>query len=170
MSLLYKDDWDQAKQRYKAWWAHDNVGRCGLSVTAPRKDAPDIPEPSRPETPDQCWHDLDYRSALSEYRNARTFFGAEAFPVWDYGYPGNKRLAAFLGCPVSLDFHTGWLEPILTGEDLEYRSLRLDEGNPRWQFARRRSRRASASRRSARSGDVGTRSPHSAGPTGSCTT
>lgn len=142
MSLLYKDDWDAAKERYTAWWAHENTGRCGLWVTAPRDDAADVPEPPRPPTPEQVWHDLDYRSALGEYRNRRTFFGGEAFPVWDYGYPGNKCIAAFLGCPLTLDNHTGWLDPILTAENIEYESLRLDESNPRWQFALEWLRRA----------------------------
>ena len=134
MGLRYKDDWDEAKERYLAWWAHENVGRCGLSVTAPRKDAPDIPEPPRPPTPEERWTDLDYISALGEYRNAHTFFGGEAFPVWSYGYPGDKGLAVFLGCPLTLDFNTGWLDPILTAEEIEWQSLELDDENPRWQF------------------------------------
>jgi len=134
MSLLYKDDWDDAKERFKAWWAHDNFGRCGLSVTAPRKDPPRVEEPARPPTPEKRWTDLDYIGALGEYRNARTFFGGEAFPVWSYGYPGNKRLAVFLGCPLTLDFETGWLDPILVDEDIDCHSLRIDEGEPHWQF------------------------------------
>jgi len=137
MSLLYKDDWEEAKDRFRAWWAGEAIGRCALAVTAPRKDAPDVPEPQRPPTPEETWTDLDYRSALSHYRNARTFFGGEAFPVWDYGYPGNKRLAVFLGCPVTLDFDTGWLDPILTGDEIDWQALTLDETNPRWQFTLR---------------------------------
>lgn len=36
MSLLYKDDWEEAKERYEAWWAGENAGRCGMWVNAPR--------------------------------------------------------------------------------------------------------------------------------------
>lgn len=137
MSLLYKEDWEETKERYKAWWAGEAIGRCALGVTAPKKDAPEIPEPKRPPTPEERWTDLDYMSELSHFRNARTYFGGEAFPVWDYGYPGHKTLAVFLGCPIKLDFRTGWREPILTGEGIDWRSLRLDEANGRFQFALR---------------------------------
>jgi len=37
VSLLYKDDWDEAKERYKAWWAGENTGRCEMRATAPRE-------------------------------------------------------------------------------------------------------------------------------------
>ena len=134
MGLLYKEDWEETKERLKAWWAHENFGRCGLSVTAPRANPPPVAEPKMPPTPEERWTDLDYISALSDYYNSRTFFGGEAFPVWDGGYPGNKRLAVFLGCPIKLRFDTGWLDPILMGETIDYRSLRLDENNPYWQF------------------------------------
>jgi len=44
-------------------------------------------------------------------------------------------MCAFLGCPVTLDFRTGWLDAILTDEDIDYRSLRLDEDEPHFRFA-----------------------------------
>jgi hypothetical protein len=135
VTLLYKEDWEDTKERYKAWWAGEYFGRCALSVTAPRADAPDQTEPQEPSTPLEKWTNLDYRSALAEWRLRRTFYGGEAFPGWDYGYPGHKRLAAFLGSPVELGFKTGWLDPILTGEDIEYEGLTLDEEGERWKFA-----------------------------------
>jgi len=134
MALLYKEDWEKTKARYLAWWAHEALGRCAIAVTAPKDNAPDIPEPKRPRTPDERWTDLDYISALNEYRLARTYYGGEMFPVWTGGHPGNKRLAVFLGCPITLSFDTGWLDPILTGENIEYESLRLDESEPHFQF------------------------------------
>jgi len=134
MALLYKEDWEKTKARYLAWWAHEALGRCAIAVTAPKDNAPDIPEPKRPPTPDERWTDLDYISALNEYRLARTYYGGEMFPVWTGGHPGNKRLAVFLGCPITLSFDTGWLDPILTGENIEYESLRLDESEPHFQF------------------------------------
>ena len=61
MPLMYKEDWDEAKRRYQAWWNGEYFGRCGLAVTAPRDgiDA-DEPPPARPDTPEQRWTDLDY--------------------------------------------------------------------------------------------------------------
>ncbi|MDP6381142.1 MAG: hypothetical protein QF662_07335, partial [Phycisphaerae bacterium] len=73
---------------------------------------------------------------------AGTFFGGEAFPIWHPGYPGNKHVATFLGCPITLDFDTGWIDPILTGENIHYQSLRLDESEEHFQFALRALERA----------------------------
>ncbi|MFC1479447.1 hypothetical protein ACFL6F_02515 [Planctomycetota bacterium] len=132
--MKYKADWEETKERFKAWWAHDNTGRCALNVTAPKENPPDIKEPLRPDTPLERWTDLDYMHELGDYRNSRTFYGGEAFPVWSYGYPGNKRLGAFLGCEVSLKFNTGWLEPVLNEEDITFQDLAIDEENEYWKF------------------------------------
>jgi 5-methyltetrahydrofolate--homocysteine methyltransferase len=141
MSLFYKEDWEETKQRYRAWWAGEAIGRCCLAVTAPRKNPFPVFEPGPPTTAEQRWTDLDYISALCEYTHAHTFYGGEAFPVWHGGYAGFTRLAVILGCPISLDFSTGWVDPILTGEDIEYESLRLKDNEPHFQFALRLLRR-----------------------------
>ena len=92
MSLLYKEDWEETKERYRAWWAGEYFGRCALSVTAPRDGAPDEPPPPRPPTPEQRWGDLDYIAALNDHTHRSTFYGGEAFPTWEAGYPGSKSL------------------------------------------------------------------------------
>ena len=96
MELAYKPDWEQTKRRYEAWWAHEAIGRAAMAVTAPKGRPPSVVAPPRPGTPEQYWTDLDYMSAVSEYRIARTFYGGEALPVWGHGYPGNRSLGAFL--------------------------------------------------------------------------
>ncbi|KKL11753.1 hypothetical protein LCGC14_2542610, partial [marine sediment metagenome] len=141
MELAYKQDWEQTKQRYRTWWAHEAVGRAAIAVTAPRDDPPPIAQPPRPATPEQYWTDLDYMSAVSEYRIARTFFGGEAFPLWGHGYPGNKSLGVFLGCPINLAFDTGWIDPLLAGEDIDCSRVGLDEDEPHFQFTLRWLRR-----------------------------
>ncbi|HUS47289.1 MAG TPA: hypothetical protein VM098_04175 [Phycisphaerae bacterium] len=138
MQLLYKENWEATKQRYRAWWAGENFGRCGLWVTAPRARPMNVPPPPpRPATPEQRWTDLDYISAYVEHAHATTFFGGEALPVWQAGYPGHKNLPAFLGCRVELDFNTGWVRPMLNGEAIDCTSLTLDESNDRCQYALR---------------------------------
>jgi len=97
MKLRYKDDWEETKARYLAWWNHDYIGRCALGVTAPKPDVPDIPAPAPPESIDEKWHDLDNISRRMEHRLAQTFFGGEALPVWTAGYSGETSLPT--GCP-----------------------------------------------------------------------
>jgi hypothetical protein len=144
VTLLYKPDWDEATQRYRAWWAGEALDRCALWVTAPRDGAPDLPPPPRPATPHARWTDLDYAATCNIYWMSRTFYGGEAFPVWTVGYPGHTAIPAFLGCPTELDFETGWWHPILRGDDFieDVLRLRIDSGHPWWRFAVEALRRA----------------------------
>ena len=131
--MLHKPDWEEAKERYLAWWAGEAMDRCALAVTAPR-DAPDEEPPERPDDPVRRWTDLDYISRLNEYHLGRTFFGAEAFPIWGGGYPGHTAIPTFLGAEVTLDFNTGWWDPVLTEDDWDVRELKLDKDGPWWKF------------------------------------
>ena len=134
MPLLYKADWEQAQQHYLAWWAHEAFGRCALCVTAPRADAPPLEPPAFPQDPVQRWTDLDFISALNAYRHATTFYGGEAFPVWEGGYPGHTSIPSYLGCPLTLDMETGWWDPILTEDQWDITQVQFSEDNPWWQF------------------------------------
>jgi hypothetical protein len=135
MSLLYKDDWEETKERYKSWWAGEYFGRCAMAVGARRDDAPDEEPPEAPDDPEDKWTNLEYWAAHREWSYRRSFYGGEAFPIWSCGYPGHKRLAAFLGCPVSLGESTGWVDPILDGDEWDVTQLRIDPENERWKFA-----------------------------------
>jgi len=135
VSLLYKEDWEETKERFKAWWAHEYFGRCGLAVTAPRTKPLPFPKPPDATTPEGLWMDLDRISAASEYRSARTFYGGEAYPTWGVGFPGHQTIAAFLGCPTILQMRTAWSEPILHDKPtIEYKTLKVDYEGSRWNF------------------------------------
>lgn len=141
MDLLYKPDWEETKKFYRAWWAHEPLGRCGLGVTAPRMDAPHDPYPTA-QDPDQQWMDLDFISRRNDLIFRRTFYGGEQFPVWNAGYAGHGFMPAFLGAPLTADMSTAWIDPILTGADIEFESLAIKPDNRYWQFALAMLRRA----------------------------
>ena len=134
MSLVYKEDWNETQKRYQAWGNGEYFGRCALWVTAPRGNPPDNPPPQTPGSAIERWTNLDYLSALNEYNHSRIFYGAEAFPIWSPGYPGSSSIATFLGCPLHLDYQTGWHEPILIDDDWDVRKLKIDKQNRWWQF------------------------------------
>jgi len=148
--MLYKPDWEETKERYRAWWNHDCIGRAAIAVTAPRDNVSEAPPPAMPATPLERWTDLDYASAANEYGMSRTFYGGEAFPVWTVGDPGHTAIPAFLVCQIDLDWHTGWWHPIITGESLEdVLKLRVDRNGKWWRFtlkALERAARESAGR------------------------
>ncbi|MCM8825749.1 MAG: hypothetical protein NC937_06400, partial [Candidatus Omnitrophica bacterium] len=56
-------------------------------------------------------------------------------PVWNGGYPGHTSIPVFLGCPLHLDMRTGWLDPILLDEYIDYERLKIDENNYNYKFA-----------------------------------
>ncbi len=141
-SLLYRPDWDEVRDRLRAIWEGEPLGRCGLHVTAPLADPPAIEPPEVPDDPVERWTDLDFIAALNEYQHATTFYGGEAFPMWNGGYPGHTSIPAFLGCPTELDMNTGWWEPILTADDWDATELAIDPANPWWQFTLRQLDRA----------------------------
>ena len=135
MSMLYKNDWDTAKERLRAWWAHEYFGRCALSVTAPKDDMPaSQPEP-RAASIDDFWYGLDYISRRMEYTLSRKFFGGEAEPVWNGGYAGHTAIPAYLGCPVALDWGTAWWTPTLTAPEIDLEAIRFDATHPSFLFA-----------------------------------
>ena len=134
MDLINKPDWEETKQRYHAWWAGEALDRCMLTVVAPRDNLPRADWPQRPEDPVARWTDLDYISRFNEHRLSRTFFGGEAFPVWNGGYPGHTCIPTYLGCPIHLTHETGWWDPILTERDWDVRSLEIDKEGRWWKF------------------------------------
>ena len=134
MSLLYKPDWEETKQRFSAWWAGEALGRCALAVTAPKDGVAAEPPPTMPTEPVQRWTDLDYLAALNDYQHRHTFYGGEAFPVWSSGYPGHASMATWLGCPLTLDMHTGWHDPFLNGDTWSLDDIRLNKDDPYYRF------------------------------------
>ncbi len=139
MSLEYKPDWEETKERWQAWWARDYFGRCALAVTAPRADAPDEPPPTPPARVTDRWLDIDYQIARGHWAMRRTFYGGEAVPNWNSGYSGWNAIPTYLGCPITLNETTGWWTPILHEgalTDYDYRALTIDPENHWWQHAR----------------------------------
>jgi len=143
--LLYKPDWEATKERYLKWWRHDYFGRCALSVRAPKRKPPDLPEPPKPKTVHQQWYDLDQINQRQQYGMARTFYGGEALPIWHAGYPGNTAIWTLLGTPMELDWETGWPQgaPLLS-ESLDFPKLRIDPNHPEFRFHMEMLRKSSA--------------------------
>lgn len=133
MNLLYKSDWDETKENYIHWWAHEYFGRCAISVTAPRAiPIPGDPSPSFPTTVEGRWFDFDFIDAINDHSMRHTYYGGEAFPVWHPGYPGWTCHSCMLGADIELDFDTGWIYPIIDNADLieyDFHNLKIDMNN-----------------------------------------
>ena len=137
MNLKYKPDWEETKERYKAWWHGEVLDRCAISVTAPLENAGKEPPPEVPEDPIRRWSDFDYIREWNEYTISHTFYGGEAFPVWhgEGGHPGHADIPTFLGCSLTLDHHTGWHEPVLKNDHWDIHKLHINPEGHWWKFA-----------------------------------
>jgi len=137
MELLYKPDWEEAKERYKLWWSHEYFGRCAIAVSSPKAGLREWKPPASPENINDRWFDLHYIAANNTYSWKNVFYGGEAFPAWDQGYPGWASLSSFMGSPIELGQTTGWHSPIMDKgllTDHNYKDLKIDRENKWWKL------------------------------------
>ncbi len=130
--MRFKPDWEEAKERYRLWWAGEEMDRPLVQVTAP------VPGKQAPQWSDWDWAQKpDDPEPLIE-RFARCceacYFGAEAFPnLWPNLGPG--IVGAFLGAEPRFRSETVWFESPRPWEEIG--DLTLDEGNLWWQRTKR---------------------------------
>lgn len=135
MELLFKPDWHETKSRYLAWWNREGSDRCLLSVTAPLTRSLPVSIPAIPSEIEDQWFNLDYLKAINEFRLSNTFFGGEALPIWNPGYPGWANLQSYLGAEIELRETTVWSKRLIFDEeiaDFDFHSLFVSPENPLW--------------------------------------
>ncbi len=112
MELSFKPDLDAARERWRAFWNQDILGRPCCAVTAPKDGAERVPGP-----PGQYLPDADFADILdrAEAAMAVRYYGGEAMPIFDPSF-GPDMAAAFLGA--ELDWSgdsatTTWSKPFV---------------------------------------------------------
>jgi hypothetical protein len=123
-AMLWKPDWEQARQHHLAWWRGKSL--C-LWLTAPRAaPAAVLPEPAPPADLLARWTDPVYRVDAAESRMSRTHYLADAFPYFD-GYIGPGSTNILLGSTPRFARDTVWYEPCIADPDA-YGAIRFDDG------------------------------------------
>jgi len=127
----FKEDWEETKNRFEAWWAGEVLDRPAIQVTAPRADArrKEIPPPPSLE---QRWTDVAHVIAVTEERFRCAYFGGEAFPCF-WPNLGPDVFAAYLGCELIFHETTSWARPLITDWNDPLR-VGLDEDNKWWRL------------------------------------
>jgi hypothetical protein len=135
-SLLFKEDWADARPRLEAWWHGDVIDRVALAITAPRETPVDgFPAPpSEPDDTLRFWTDLDWRLTRAEAALARTHYLGEAFPYFAPLF-GPGSMALYLGSEPTLDRETVWSNPTLSSLATPP-ELRFDPDNRWWKLNR----------------------------------
>lgn len=133
--MIYKEDWDKSKERYRAFWQGAVIDRCCCAVTAPRDTS--LPSPQRREARDlnQQWLDPGFRLEQELGVFAHTYYGGDAFPLfWNNLGPGVA--AAFMGAAIRLASETVWFDADPPIKDWKNRrEIELDTAAPMWKAA-----------------------------------
>ena len=140
--LLYKPDWKEAQERFKAWWEGE-LNEPLLQITSPRESVKEqyswdywyiVKNPHEPE------------KIVGEFERwcSRMFFGGEAYPnLWIN--LGAGVLGAFLGAEPKFTGDTVWFgaswNPRLQRSLEELQEVELDLNNKWWRIARELTRR-----------------------------
>lgn len=132
--MLYKPDWEQARERLEAWWEGEIVDRAVIQVIA-RQDSL---EPVS-STYDLWWPPLHFLNdpehvvdTFEEYCR-RTYFGGEAFPnLWINLGPG--IMAAYMGAAPQFRDDTTWFETPKEWHEID--AIAFDPDNEWWEKTR----------------------------------
>ena len=132
--MLYKEDWDKARERLLAWWEGELIDRAVIQVKAPRDGAGG----------DSRWDDFflvrhheEPELVIEEWEKycRGTFFGGEMIPnLWINLGPGIP--AAYLGCRLRVSGDTVWFEPPGDLSLKDILALGLDENEKWWKTTR----------------------------------
>jgi hypothetical protein len=109
-NLIYKENWDESKRRFEAFWNGSMADRPLVLCAAPKADQGTPPAPpSRIE--DTCT-DVDYLLDKFEYFASRTYYGGDSFPHYS-PYLGAGSLALYLGSEPGFTEETIWFDKCL---------------------------------------------------------
>ncbi len=126
MKLAYKPDFEQAKEYWRAFWAHELLDRPCLAITAPKEGVEPAPPP-----PYLAGAEGDFEQAFAAYEAfaATHYFAGEAIPYFDISL-GPDQFSACLGGKLEYGTGTAWVNPFV--EDLATFTFELKPDNPDW--------------------------------------
>jgi len=132
LEMYYKEDWEQAKERLKAFWKGEIIDRCCIGVFAPRKTSKLPPFPELQNGPwtgglekfsdddvesiNRWWTDPEenYNRSITWFEN--TYFGGEAIPATYINW-GASAGAAFYGSSPAFNKRSVWYPEVINDWD-----------------------------------------------------
>lgn len=111
----FKENWEEAKRHYEAYWEKDYIDRCMLAIGFPRKDAKHV-FPPRQATFEQWRTDPQLMHEGMMNHGAATEFLCESLPAQgiDFGTAGECQ---YFGCKPKYGENTIWFDPVLDRPD-----------------------------------------------------
>lgn len=110
MNLFHKPDFEETRNRWRAFWAGEIIDRPCVRIVSPRQGAQPHPHP-----PAVHIHTTDYRSIAEEFDEwaSTMWFGGEAVPAFMPNF-GPDQFAAFFGSQLAYSSEssdTTWAVP-----------------------------------------------------------
>lgn len=127
--MQYIDNWDKIKQRTLEFWERENHDRPLMYVTAPNGKVSRI-QVKEPDNITDTWLDTEYQIKNNRRTYETTYYGAEAFPMFNPNL-GPDILGAAMGCDLEFGKTTSWARHFV--EDWKsIGKLKFDPENKWW--------------------------------------
>ena len=128
--LQYKPDYQEACTYWDTFWEHQIIDRPCISITSPKNDCIQAPDPSYPT---MLGSDYEAAARMFDARAATTFYGGEAIPFWQVWDFGPDQFSAFLGAEMfqSPSEATSWVSAFVDNWN-NVSPLKLDTDNYVW--------------------------------------
>lgn len=132
MSTGFWQNYSIAHKHMCGWWRRQELV---VFLTAPKDHTADLPPPMKPANVAQQWTDSQYRLLKAEYEIAHTYYGADAFPIFE-AHLGPGNLATFIGSEPAFAETTVWYKPCWPDPPEDSEPLVFDPEN-RWFLTQR---------------------------------
>jgi len=123
----FKPDYEDAMQRWDAWWECQIVDRPLVTIAYPKPSSEQKPLPTTQHASlRDRWLDSEFHAETNDVSLGNVVHYADALPI---AWPnlGPEVFSSYYGCPMIYAKETGWTEPILNSwNPEEVDALQLD--------------------------------------------
>lgn len=130
--MKYKDNWEETKERFKAWWNRSSIGRPLMKIEAKREKLLEELEEEQPFNTVEDFY-LDVAENVKRFRNYNRQYKmmADAFPHMPLNL-GPGSMSTYLGSEPIFTWDTVWYTPIAKDGWDKIGYLKYDSENIWW--------------------------------------
>lgn len=121
--IYYKDNWEETKQRYAAFWNKENTDRCCLAMQTGRSGGTVIPH-KREYSVEERYCDPEYLYTSMTNTCERVEYLYESVPAQMINF-GTAGECQYFGCVPKYTDGTIWFDPVLDEPDVNL--MKFDE-------------------------------------------
>ena len=121
--IYYKDNWEETKQRYAAFWNKENTDRCCLAMQTGRSGGTVIPH-NREYSVEERYSDPEYLYTSMTNTCERVEYLYESVPAQMINF-GTAGECQYFGCVPKYTDGTIWFDPVLDEPDVNL--MKFDE-------------------------------------------